>query len=228
SYAGGLHGGHGLAGRHSGGVRLHGHHAGSAVRAPHGHARGPGRPSAAARGRVSRASSWTLSWLSPLTVAAAMLWFGGAGLIGESRLAGLAVVLAAAAALIGAFVVRTMMRLLVEAATPPLEQGAEGALATVNATIRPDAAGEVIYSLEGLTRSSPARSLDGITIQRGESVAIVKRSQGVAWVSPLQEQEITGQPEPAGPRLSPDSQQPSAVDGSVNRVPADAADQQAE
>ncbi len=213
SYAGGLHGGHGLGGRHTGGARLHGHPVGHATTSgSHGHAHGVGRASAAGRARLSQASSWTLSWLSPLTVAAALLWFGGAGLIAESSLAGFAVLPAAVAALVGAFLLRSMMRLLVEAATPPLEQGAEGALATVNATIRPDAAGEVIYSVEGLTRSSPARSLDGMTIKRGESVAIVKSSQGIAWVAPLSEPEIKEVPERAAHALSPDNQQPSAVD----------------
>jgi hypothetical protein len=69
--------------------------------------------------------------------------------------------------------------------TLPLMLTGEGALATVNATIRPGAPGEVIYTLEGLTRSAPARSLDNDTIPRGTSVAIVKRESGFAWVTPI-------------------------------------------
>jgi hypothetical protein len=120
-----------------------------------------------------------------LTVAAAALWFGGAGLITETKLGPLALVPAILAGVVGAYLIRMAMAMLVRSDTPPLALSAEGALATVNATIRPDAAGEVIFSLEGLTRSSPARSLDGTTIQRGASVAIIKRERGMAWVATL-------------------------------------------
>jgi hypothetical protein len=123
--------------------------------------------------------------VSPLTIAAAALWFGGIGLLTEGALGALSLVLAIIAAVLGAFLIRSLMGALIRASTPPLESGAEGALATVNATIRPGDTGEVIYSLEGLTRSAPARSLDGTTIPRGVSVAIVKRDHGIAWVAPI-------------------------------------------
>lgn len=142
-------------------------------------------PVHAGAGHVGAAAGWLFSWLSPLTVAAAALWFGGAGLLAESSLGRLALVIAILAALAGAGVVRGVMNALVRASTPPLQLTAEGAIATVNAAIRPDAPGEVIYTLEGLHRSLPARSEEHIAIPRGTSVVITRCEKGMAWVSPL-------------------------------------------
>jgi hypothetical protein len=110
----------------------------------------------------------------------------------ESPLGGLALLPAILAAVLGAILIRTFMAQLFRSSTAPLESGAEGALATVNATIGLDGAGEVIFSLEGLTRSSPARSLDGSIIPRGTSVAIVKKERGMAWVAPLDDGFVVG------------------------------------
>jgi hypothetical protein len=77
------------------------------------------------------------------------------------------------------------MGAFIRASTAPLQLTSEGAIGTVNATIRPDAAGEVIYTLEGLHRSAPARSEDGKMIPRGTAVVIVRREGGFAWVMPL-------------------------------------------
>jgi hypothetical protein len=92
---------------------------------------------------------------------------------------------ALAAAVVGAYLVWFVMRAFARASTEPLSARAEGAMGTVNATIRPDAPGEVIYTLEGLTRSLPARSESGATIPRGTAVAILRRERGMAVVTPL-------------------------------------------
>lgn len=194
AHVGGHHVGTGVA--HAAHLHLgHGHApAGQAAHGQAGHVHGShSTGSGVARaGWASTIAGCTLSWLSPLTVAAAALWFGGIGLLTESPLGGLALLPAILAAVLGAILIRTFMAQLFQASTPPLESGAEGALATVNATIRPDGAGEVIFSLEGLTRSSPARSLDGAIIPRGTSVAIVKKERGMAWVAPLDDGSVVG------------------------------------
>ncbi len=147
-----------------------------------GHATTPG-------GRAGLAAGWALSWLSPLALAAAALWFGGVGLVGEGivprSLGALLVALAVAAGLLGAAFVRALMAAFVRAGTPPLQGDAVGAVGTLNAPIRADGAGEVIYTLENLRRSAPARSLDGATMPRGTPVVIVRRERGMAWVAPL-------------------------------------------
>ena len=158
--------------------------AGAHGHAAHAQSGGAAQP-ATASSWLAVASGWTLSWLSPLTLAAAALWFGGAGLVAESTLRGAALPLAVAAAIVGAALVRALMGAFVRASVAPLQQGAVGALGTVNAAIRPDAAGEVIYTLEGLRRGTAARSLDGGPIPRGTEVIIVRRERGMAWVTPL-------------------------------------------
>jgi membrane protein implicated in regulation of membrane protease activity len=146
---------------------------------------------------------WTLSWLSPLTLAAGALWFGGVGLLAEGLLPAaastVAVLLAVVAAVLGAALVRAAMAAFVRASTPPLHGDAVGAVGTLSAPIRVDAPGEVIYTLEGLRCSAAARSVDGTPLPRGTTVVLVRREQGIAWVEPLDPLAALNQPSaPAG------------------------------
>jgi membrane protein implicated in regulation of membrane protease activity len=175
-----------------------------------------GALAAALPGWLTLTAGVTLSWVNPLTVAAAALWFGGAGLVAagvlSGALAGAVVPVAVVAGLLGAALVRALMSALEQSSTPPLHDGAAGALGVVNAPIRLDAAGEVVFTLEGLRRSAPARSVDGRPLPRGTSVVILRRERGIAWVTPLDPLAALGQeggagsPEPAnqtGGDLSP-------------------------
>jgi membrane protein implicated in regulation of membrane protease activity len=191
--AGHLHAGaghalpHGHAGTpHGQALPGHGAHASAHGSTP---ARGAASQAMALPGWLSFTVGFTLSWVNPLTIAAAALWFGGAGLVAEGVLPGamLGVTLAVAvvAALLGAALVRALMAALVRSSTPPLHDGAVGAIGVINAPIRLDAVGEVIYTLEGLRRSAPARSVDGRPMPRGVDVVIVRRERGIAWVAPL-------------------------------------------
>lgn len=186
-------GSHGHAGHHG---QLGSH--GAAAKAGHAshHAHGYGHQVHATQGRLAESLGWIASWFSPLTVAAAALWFGGIGLLAETSLGSAAVVGAAAAAVIGAAIVRAAFMAFLRADTPPLAASAEGAVGTVNATIRPNAPGEVMVTLEGLHRAIPARSVDGRTILRGTPVAVVERRGGFALVTPLDPLESApGRPE---------------------------------
>jgi hypothetical protein len=128
---------------------------------------------------------WTLSWLSPLTLAGAALGFGGAGLIVLPFAPALALPVAIVGAIAGAAAVRAMIAAFMRAETPALEATSEGAMGVINAPIREDRVGEVVYTLEGLQRSAPARALDGMPLPRGARVVIVRRERGMAWVAPL-------------------------------------------
>src|SRR5205085_1204313 len=143
---------------------------------PHGHAvKGSGLHGAVDRmpaipQRVAATFGWTLSWLSPLVLAAGALCFGGAGLLAEALLPAAAraaaLPLAVVAAVLGAALVRAVMAAFVRAGTAPLRGDAIGALGTISAPIRVDAPGEVIYTLEGLRGSAAARSVDGRPLPR--------------------------------------------------------------
>src|SRR5437763_3126491 len=161
---------------------------------PHGQTvKGPGLHDAtrmpAVPHQLAVTLGWTLSWLSPLTLAAGALWFGGAGLLAEGLLPAaastVAVLLAVVAAVLGAALVRAAMAAFVRASTPPLHGDAVGAVGTLSAPIRVDAPGEVLYTLEGLRCSVAARSVDGTPLPRGTTVVIVRREKGIAWVEPL-------------------------------------------
>jgi hypothetical protein len=185
------HGGHAQVGHagHAQAAAAHGQTPasshGAQAHAGHGHGSGAAAHNPVRPSLLSSSLGWTISWISPLTVAGAAVWFGGAGLIAERSASTLALLIAVVAAVIGAALVRSIVRAFVRAGTPPLHLTGEGAIGTVNAAIRADAPGEVVYTLEGLHRSVPARSVDGMAIPRGASVVIVRRESGFAWVTPL-------------------------------------------
>jgi membrane protein implicated in regulation of membrane protease activity len=128
---------------------------------------------------------WTMSWISPLLIASAALWFGAGGLITDLAVPALSGPVAVAAAVVGALVVRMLVAAFARADSEPLYADATGAVGVLNAAIRPDGVGEVIYVLEGLHRTAAAKSLDGTSLPRGTNVVIVRRERGVAYVSPL-------------------------------------------
>jgi membrane protein implicated in regulation of membrane protease activity len=188
---GALGAGHAHAGHQTTSGTPHGHVPGA--HSPHDQTvKGPGLHGAtqlpAVPQQLAVALGWTLSWLSPLTLAAGALWFGGAGLLAEGLLPAastVAVLLAVVAAVLGAALVRAVMAAFVRASTPPLHGDAVGAVGTLSAPIRVDAPGEVLYTLEGLRCSAAARSVDGTPLPRGTTVVIVRREHGIAWVEPL-------------------------------------------
>lgn len=127
----------------------------------------------------------TLSWLSPLVVVSGLLWFGAGGLIADLTLPWLSLPIALIAAVGGAALVRGLISAFIHSSATPLSAVAEGAIGELSVAVRPNAVGEVIYVLEGLHRSAPARSVDGAPLPRGTQVIIVRRERGVALVSPL-------------------------------------------
>ena len=185
AHSGHLHVGHGpshVGATHSAAQPSSGH-VGHAV-STHGSHGGTAKAVAPSHTPIWSSLGWALSWLSPLALAAAALWFGAAGLIAEGNR--LALLIAMIAALVGAALVRGVMNAFVRSSTPPLQLTAEGAIGVVNSTIRPGASGEVLFTVENLHRSIPARSEEGITIPRGTEVVITRREGGFAWVEPLQ------------------------------------------
>jgi hypothetical protein len=89
------------------------------------------------------------------------------------------------AGIAGGLAIRSLIGAFARADAIPLSADATGAVGELSAPIRADAAGEVIYVLEGLRRSAAARSVDNALLPRGTRVVIVRRERGVAYVSPL-------------------------------------------
>lgn len=157
----------------------HGHAGGAHHAAGHHAAAGHHSTGSALQGVLG----FALSWLSPVTLAGGALIFGAVGLLLRGSI--LAVPLALATALVGAAIFRALLSALLRSSSPPLALSGEGAIATVNATIRPGVPGEVGYTLEGLHRSAIARSEAPVELPRGTQVVITRQAGGVAWVDPI-------------------------------------------
>lgn len=154
----------------------HVHHAGHAH---HAHA-------AAAAGEES--------WLSGLmgklnfsTVTAFLAWFGGTGYLLQRytslwTLAGLAV--AAMMGIAGASIVFWFLAKLVarDRTLDPADYDMIGVLGKVSSTVYRTGVGEMIFTQDGVRKSAPIRSEEGIEIQKGEEVVITRYEKGVGYV----------------------------------------------
>jgi len=149
-----------------------------------GAAHGPGH----AHGTHCGASGAHFSFFNPLTLAAFLTWFGGAGyLLVHLRhiwvLAGLA--LASAAGLVAAgimflFVAKVLMAN--EKELDPLDYDMIGVLGRVSSSIRSGGTGEIVFAQEGVRKPCAARSETGGPLAKGEEVVVTRYERGVAYV----------------------------------------------
>jgi len=140
-----------------------------------------------------------LSFFNFGTFAAFLAWFGGAGFLlvryssvwvwlglGIAILSGLT-----GAAMVFWFVGKVLVAS--EKDLDPADYDPIGALGRVSSTIRPNGAGEMIYSQQGTRRSVAARSEDQIEISKGTEVVITRYEKGIAYVRRWD--ELAGQQE---------------------------------
>jgi membrane protein implicated in regulation of membrane protease activity len=143
-----------------------------------GHAQG-------ARGGVKGAH---FSFLNPITLAAFLTWFGGAGYLlvhlrhiwvyaglALSSLAGLV-----AAGLVFLFVAKVLMAH--EHDLDPLDYDMIGVLGHVSSGIRSGGTGEMIFVQLGVRKPCAARSESGDPLAKGEEVVVTRYEQGIAYV----------------------------------------------
>jgi membrane protein implicated in regulation of membrane protease activity len=129
-------------------------------------------------------------FFNPMTLAAFLTWFGGAGyLLVHLRhiwiFAGLAI--ASLAGLVGAslvfwFVAKVLMAN--EKDLNPLDYEMVGVLGRVSVSIRINGTGEIIFAQEGVRKTCAARSETGAPIAKGEEVLVTRYDRGVAYVQP--------------------------------------------
>jgi len=153
-----------------------------------------------ARGGAAHGGGAHFPFFNPMTLAAFLTWFGGAGyLLVHLRhiwiFAGLAV--ATAAGLVGAslvfwFVARVLMKN--EKDLDPLDYEMVGVLGRVSVSIRSQGTGEIIFAQEGVRKTCAARSEKGAPIAKGEEVLVTRYDRGVAYVQPWEafENSATG------------------------------------
>jgi membrane protein implicated in regulation of membrane protease activity len=132
------------------------------------------------------------------TVSAFLAWFGGAGYLitrfysfwflvalGLACLSGLI-----GAALIFFFLAKVLIQK--DEDLNPADYDMIGVLGTVSSAIRPSGTGELIFSQAGTRRATPARSEDGLEIDKGTEVVVTRYERGIAYVRPWE--ELTNSP----------------------------------
>jgi membrane protein implicated in regulation of membrane protease activity len=155
----------------------------------HGAGHGTGHGTGHTAGHGSAHSSGAhFPFFNPMTLAAFLTWFGGAGYLLEHLrhiwvFAGL--VLASLAGLTGAsivffFVAKVLMAH--ERDLNPLDYEMVGVLGKVSVSIRTNGTGEIIFAQEGVRKTSAARSEDGCPFAKGEEVLVTRYERGVAYV----------------------------------------------
>lgn len=167
-------------------LHLHGHGAPMAHGGMHAHV---GHAGARAGGAHGKAGGGFFLIANPVTIAAFLTWFGGAGYL-LTRFSALwfvsGVVLAAmmfglaGAAIIFLFMSRVLMS--PDEELDPADFEIAGVLGRISSPVREGGTGEVIYSQCGTRRACGARSETGKAIPQGTEVIVTRYEKGVAYV----------------------------------------------
>jgi membrane protein implicated in regulation of membrane protease activity len=122
------------------------------------------------------------------TLAAFLCWFGGAGYLLE-RYGGLATVVILLLAILSGWAASMVIFWFLARVLAPHDKSltAEdtemtGVIGRVSGTIRSEGTGEILFSQNGARRSSPARSDNGLPIERDREVVVMRYERGIAYV----------------------------------------------
>ena len=143
----------------------------------------------------------SIPWWNTFSIMIFLCWFGAAGYLLTrygSFVAGIVVVFAgvcgmAGGAIVFFFLARVMLPHEHELTAD--ETDVVGVVGRISASIRVGGIGEIVYEQLGARHSAPARSEDGVAIQKQEEVFVVRYEKGVAYVrrwEDLPEEQGTG------------------------------------
>jgi hypothetical protein len=129
-----------------------------------------------------------LSPINGFTLMAFLCWFGGTGyLLHGANVFGVTLVLllSAVSGLVGAaivfwFLVGVLMPH--ERTLEPADTEMTGVIGRLSGAVPAHGVGEILYSQNGSRRSAPVRSDDGIAIERGAEVIVMRYARGIAYV----------------------------------------------
>jgi membrane protein implicated in regulation of membrane protease activity len=134
-----------------------------------------------------------VSPINPVTLAAFLAWFGGAGYL-LTRYSGLAFVSALGVSIIAGLVAAGIVfwfvaRVLTskDETMDPADYEMVGVLGKISIPIRETGTGEIIYSQVGTRRVCGARAEDGSAIDKGTEVVVTRYEKGIAYVRPWSE-----------------------------------------
>ena len=137
-------------------------------------------------------------WWNAFSIMVFLCWFGASGYLLTRYggfVAGVVLVLAAACGVAGGaiiFLFLTRVMLPHERELTAEETEVAGVVGRVSAPIRAGGIGEIVYEQLGARHSAPARSEDGIPIQKLEEVFVVRYEKGIAWVRRWEDFEEAG------------------------------------
>lgn len=166
----------------------HAPHIPTHVHIPHGVPHAGHVPHGAPSSGASSSAGSTVPWWNALSIMVFLCWFGAAGYLLTrygSFVAGVVLLLSAICGVAGGaivFLFLTRVMLPHEHDLTAEETDVAGVVGKVSASIRPDGIGEIVYEQLGARKSAPARSEDGIPIQKQEEVFVVRYEKGIAWV----------------------------------------------
>jgi hypothetical protein len=130
-----------------------------------------------------------ISAVNGFTITAFLCWFGGVGYLlhrYSGFVAPLVLLLSVAGGLIGAVLLWAILfKLLLPRERVLSSEDTEmtGVLANVSDAIRDgNGTGEIIFSQTGARRAAAARSEDGMPIERGVEVVVIRYERGIAYV----------------------------------------------
>lgn len=130
----------------------------------------------------------TVPWWNAFSLMIFLCWFGAAGYLLTHYggfVAGVVVVLAVVCGVAGGAIVFLFLAKVLlphEHELTADETEITGVVGRVSAPIRSGGIGEIVYEQLGARYSAPARSEDGIPIQKQEEVFVVRYEKGVAYV----------------------------------------------
>jgi membrane protein implicated in regulation of membrane protease activity len=141
-----------------------------------------------APGQPSAQGTATVPWWNAFSIMVFLCWFGAAGYLLTrygSFVAAVVVVLALVCGVAGGAIVFFFLAKVLlphERELTADETAVIGVVGRVSAPIRAAGTGEMVYEQLGALRSAPARSEDGVPIQKQEEVFVVRYEKGIAYV----------------------------------------------
>lgn len=127
------------------------------------------------------------------SILAFITWFSGSAYVirnGFGWAVGFALLIGLVIGIAGAAAITWFMYSFLRKNSPelnPADWDQIGQIGSVTSTIRADGIGEMIFERHGSRHSIPARTKDGVGIERGVEVVILDIDKGVAIVQPWQE-----------------------------------------
>jgi hypothetical protein len=126
--------------------------------------------------------------INGFTITAFLCWFGGVGYLLRTHsglLAPLVLLFSSLSGIVGGALIFWFIASVLlprERLLTAEETQITGVVGRLTSSLEPGRTGEIIYTQLGARRSAPARLEDGMTIDRGSEVVVLRYERGIAYV----------------------------------------------